>query len=176
MDRGQPNNTRRMRRALRAPLLAALLLLVSATAAQAANTIVVNTTGGDPARNAANALQRDDGLLAAPGGRRGESSGDTIQLGVGFYSLTQGSDIDISKSLTIEGDGVADTTIDGSQNTDDNTVATARILRVDGASRHDREPDPDRRRRRGRTRTCANGCSTLQRERRRRAVQQAAEP
>ena len=34
MDRGQPKNTRRMRRALRAPLLAVLLVLVSAAAAQ----------------------------------------------------------------------------------------------------------------------------------------------
>ena len=55
------------------------------------------------------------------------SSGDTIQLPAGNYSLTLGTDIDITKSLTIEGDTTADTTIDGSQN-------TARILRIDDAS------------------------------------------
>ena len=56
------------------------------------------------------------------------SSGDTIQLPAGTYSLTLGTDIDITKSLTIEGDTTADTTIDGSQNT------SARILRIDDAS------------------------------------------
>ena len=62
------------------------------------------------------------------------ASGDTIQLPAGLYGVTLGSDIDISKSLTIEGDTTSDTVIDGSRNTNDNSVGIHRILRVDDAT------------------------------------------
>ena len=122
MDRGQANGYRRLRRALAAPLLAALVLLASAAAAQA-STIVVNTTG-DPSGSGA---CLDSGQCSLRQAVAAASSGDTIQLPAGNYSLTLGTDIDIAKSLTIEGDTTSDTTIDGSQN-------TARILRIDDAS------------------------------------------
>lgn len=133
MDRGQPKNTLCMRRALRAPLLAALLLLVSATAAQAANTIVVNDTG-DPS-GTGDCLNPDGGecsLRQAVGAAESDPPGDTIQLASRTYSLTQGSEIDITTSLTIKGDGVDETTIDGSGNTGDNGPIT-RMFAVDGA-------------------------------------------
>ena len=133
MDRGQPKNTRRMRRALRAPLLAVLLVLVSAAAAQA-STIVVNTPA-DAAPNAdecsGNPGTTDCSLRQAVDKA---ASGDTIQLPAGLYGVTLGSDIDISKSLTIEGDTTSDTVIDGSRNTNDNSVGIHRILRVDDAT------------------------------------------
>jgi hypothetical protein len=63
------------------------------------------------------------------------SSGDTIQLTNGTYSLTQGANIDISKSLTLQGTGVGTTTIDGSQNRSQAQFQPyVRILRVDGTS------------------------------------------
>ncbi len=126
MDRGQLNRYRRLR-ALAAPLLAAFVLLASAAAAQA-NTIVVNTTG-DPSGTGDCLNAGQCSLRQAVGSA---DSGDTVQLPAGAYTLTQGTDIDIAKSLTIEGDTTADTTIDGSQNAGNNEYGeTARILRVD---------------------------------------------
>ena len=60
----------------------------------------------------------------------------TVQLGTGSYSLTLGTDIEIAKSVTFDGAGISSTeSIDGSQNSDGNTVAPARIFRVDEARR-----------------------------------------
>lgn len=68
------------------------------------------------------------------------SSGDTIELGGApdapdDYQLTQGTDIPVDNtSLMIEGNGVDATYIDGSQNTDNNTVAPARMLKINGGT------------------------------------------
>ena len=162
MDRGQPKNTRRMRRALRVPLLAALLLSLSATAAQAANTIVVNT----PADAAPNADECSGDAGATDCSLRQAvdkaASGDTIQLPAGLYGVTLGSDIDISKSLTIEGD----TTV---RHGDRRLAEHRRQLRRDPPNppgrrrdRHDRGPHADGRRRRSRRGLpSCNPCLTL---------------
>ena len=132
MDRGQLKGKRRLRRAWLAPLLAAFVLLASAAAAQA-STITVSVTG-DPS-GSGDCLTTDvacslrQAVAAA-------SSGDTIELGANTYSLTQGTDIDITTSpLTIEGAGVTNTSIDGSQNSGSNEYGElARILKVQGAT------------------------------------------
>ena len=121
MDRGQANGYRRLRRALAAPLLAALVLLASAAAAQA-STILVNDFG-DPSGSGA---CLESGQCSLRQAVAAASSGDTIQLPAGNYSLTLGTDIDITKSLTIAGDTTADTTIDGSQNTAGSSGSTTR--------------------------------------------------
>jgi hypothetical protein len=160
MDRGKSNGYRRWHRALGAPLLAAFVLLASAAAAQA-STIVVNTFS-DAAPNA-NECSGTPGATDCSLRQAVDKaqSGDIVQLPAGSYSLTLGSDIDITRSLTIEGDTTADTTIDGSQNTADGTLAPARILRVDGApvtienltlTGGDDAADEN----------CPNGCETLQ--------------
>ena len=131
MDRGQSNHTRRMRRALCAPLLAALLMLASAAAAHA-STISVNTTSdAAPDANECLGAAGDCSLRQAIDKA---NNGDTIQLGSAVYDVTLGTNIDITKSVLVAGNGVANTSIDGSQNTDGGTVATHRILRVDGAT------------------------------------------
>ena len=109
----------RAKNAFAAPLIAVVLLLVVAAAAQA-NTIVVNDTGDSGAGDCLNSGQCS--LRQAVGAA---SSGDTIQLAGSTYSLTQGANIEISKSLTIAGSGVDATVIDGSGN------GQVRILRVD---------------------------------------------
>ena len=117
-----------VRRGLLAPALALVLLLASAAAAQAA-TITVTTTG-DPT-GAGNCLTTDMScsLRQAVTAENGTPSGDdTIQLGSGTYSLTQGTDIGITQPVTLAGDGVGATSIDGSQN------SGARILKVQGAT------------------------------------------
>ena len=110
------------------------MILLSATAAQAANTIVVNTPA-DAAPNA-DECSGDSGATDCSLRQAVDkaASGDTIQLPAGLYGVTLGSDIDISKSLTIEGDTTSDTVIDGSRNTNDNSVGIHRILRVDDAT------------------------------------------
>ena len=132
MDRGQPKNTRRMRRALRAPLLAALLLLALGDRRAGGEHDRRQHDARTRRRTPVNALAIGSDRCSLRQAVDKAASGDTIQLPAGDYNLTLGSDIDIAKSLTIEGDTTSDTVIDGSQNTDDNTVATARILRVDG--------------------------------------------
>ncbi len=69
------------------------------------------------------------------------SSGDTIQLAGSsaspdVYSLTQGSDITVTKSLTIQGNGVDATTIDGSGNIvmSGGFSLPVRILKVTGGT------------------------------------------
>ena len=110
----------RARNAFAAPLIAVVLLLVLAAAAQA-NTIVVNDTG-DPS-GAGDCLNSGQCSLRQAVGAA--SSGDTIQLADSTYSLTQRTNIEISKSLTIAGNGVDATVIDGSGN------GEVRIFRVD---------------------------------------------
>ncbi len=124
-------NRDRIRHGLLAPMLTTLLVLVSAAAAQAA-TINVNTTS-DAAANAneCSGVAGDCSLRQAVDKA---NSGDTIQLGSGVYSLTQGSDIEIAKSVALAGVGVGSTSIDGSQNTNGGAVGIHRILRVDGAT------------------------------------------
>ena len=112
MDRGQSNGHRRWHRALIAPLLAAFVLLASAAAAQA-STIVVNDTGDPSGAGAC----LNGGQCSLRQAVASANSGDTVQLPAGDYGLTLGSDIDIAKSVTIEGDTTSDTTIDGSANT-----------------------------------------------------------
>ena len=153
-----PNKHRRLRRAVFAPLLAAFLLLASAAAAQA-NIIVVNTTSdAAPSETECSGIAADCSLRQAVDKAQ---SGDMVQLGAGVYTLTLGADIEIAKSLTFDGAGVTSTSIDGSQNSAGNTVAPARIFRVDGATvtfngltltGGDDAADEN----------CPNGCETLQ--------------
>ena len=113
----------RAKNAFAAPLIAVVLLLVLAAAAQA-STIVVNDTG-DPA-GAGDCP--NSGQCSLRQAVAAASSGDTIQLDDSTYSLTQGSDIEINKNLTIAGDGVNATVIDGSGN------GQVRIFRIDGGT------------------------------------------
>ena len=113
----------RAKNAFAAPLIAVVLLLVLAAAAQA-STIVVNDTG-DPA-GAGDCP--NSGQCSLRQAVAAASSGDTIQLDDSTYSLTQGSNIEINKNLTIAGDGVNATVIDGSGN------GQVRILRVDAGT------------------------------------------
>ena len=58
-------------------------------------------------------------------------AGDTIQLGTGEYTLTQGTQLIVRQSLTIAGNGAGATTIDGLQNLDTNRLREGeRILKV----------------------------------------------
>ena len=113
----------RAKNAFAAPLIAVVLLLVLAAAAQA-STIVVNDTG-DPSGSGDCLNSGQCSLRQAVGAA---SSGDTIQLTDSTYSLTQGSNIEINKSLTIAGDGVDATVIDGSGN------GEVRIFRIDSGT------------------------------------------
>ena len=121
-----------MRHGLVVPALVLVLLLASAAAAQAQQTINVTTTGdpttaGDCATTDSSCSLRQ-AVVAA-------SSGDTVDLPSGNYELTQGTDIDITQSITIEGNGVGSTSVDGSENSGSNPYGeTARILRVDNAT------------------------------------------
>ncbi|HEY4827331.1 MAG TPA: fibronectin type III domain-containing protein [Solirubrobacteraceae bacterium] len=110
-------------------MLAALIVLVCAATAQAA-TIVVNTTSdAAPTDNECSGTAGDCSLRQAVDKA---SPGDTIELGSGDYALTLGTDIEITKSLLIEGAGVSSTSIDGSQNRGSNQYGeTARIFRTD---------------------------------------------
>ena len=131
MDWG-PNRHRRLRGAVFAPLLAAFLLLASAAAAQA-NIIVVNTTSDvAPSETECSGVAADCSLRQAADKAQ---SGDTVQLGAGVYTLTLGADIEIAKSVTLEGAGASTTSVDGSQNRGSNQFgATARILRTDAGA------------------------------------------
>jgi hypothetical protein len=119
----------RLWRSLVAPLLAVFVLLASAAAAQA-STITVNTTSdATPAAGECSGTAGDCSLRQAVDAAQ---TGDTVQLPAGDYSLTLGTDLDVTKSLTIEGDTTSDTTINGSQNSGTNEYGeTARILQVD---------------------------------------------
>ena len=128
----EPIRHARLRRALLTPALAATMLLATAAAAQA-STILVNTTSdtapadGECSGNAGDCSLRQAVDAAQPD--------DTIDLGANTYTLTRGSDIDITKSLTLEGMGDGATSIDGSGNEDTAHGELARILRVErGAS------------------------------------------
>ena len=67
-------------------------------------------------------------------------NGDTIQLGGTSdspltYSLTQGTDVEITHNVLLQGNGVDASTIDGSQNSGTNpSGGHARILKVSGAT------------------------------------------
>ena len=153
MDRGQSNGNRRWHRALIAPLLAAFVLLASAAAAQA-STIVVNDTGDPSGAGAC----LNGGQCSLRQAVASANSGDTVQLPAGDYGLTLGSDIDIAKSVTIEGDTTSDTTIDGSANNGDGTEQTARILRTDSPANITIEDLTLTGGLDGQDETCANGC------------------
>jgi hypothetical protein len=120
------------RRNLLVPLLAAAILLAVTAVAQA-KTIAVTTTA-DPA-GAGDCLTTDTScsLRQAITAENGTSSGgDTIALGSSTYTLTQGTQLLITQPLTLIGNGVSATTIDGSQNFGSNMFQNrARILRVD---------------------------------------------
>jgi hypothetical protein len=140
-------------------LLAMLILLVSAAAAEAqpiAVSVTNDPTGAGDCLNGGTCSLRQAVAAAA--------SGDTITLPAGTYSLTQGTNISVSKSLTFQGAGAGatSTTIDGSQNPSGTTQpgTSTRILRVnpgatvtiqaltfaDGSDANDE--------------TCSSGCSS----------------
>lgn len=120
-------------------LLVALVLLLAGALAQAcvaqAATIDVTTTE-DPA-----------GPGSCPGSpcslRQAvefASSGDTIQLAgklgePSVYKLTQGSQIVVSKSLTIAGNGIYESAINGAENHPE-SAAKERILKVTAGTLH----------------------------------------
>ena len=81
--------------------------------------------------------------------------GDTIELGANTYNLTLGSDIDITKSLTIEGVSVAATSIDGSGNNN------RRILRVERDASVTMQDLTLTNGDDGADENCPNGCITL---------------
>ena len=116
----------RAKNAFAAPLFAIVLLLVLAAAAQA-NTIAVNDTG-DPS-GSGDCL--NGGQCSLRQAVSAASDGDTVQLSSATYTLQQGTNITISKSLALEGDGADATSIDGSQNSGTNPFGNiARILKV----------------------------------------------
>ena len=115
----------RAKNAFAAPLIAVVLLLVLAAAANA-NTIAVNVT--DDPTGVGDCGAADSVECSLRQAVDAASSGDTIQLADSTYSLTRGSDIEINKSLTIAGDGVDATVIDGSGN------AQVRIFRIDSGT------------------------------------------
>ena len=118
-----------MRRILLAPLLAASILLASAAVAQADITVNVtdDPSGAGECLNGGQCSLRQAVAAASPD--------DTIVLGANTYKLTQGTNIIISKSLVLQGDGVTATTIDGSANSGSNQFGSlARILRTDGGT------------------------------------------
>ncbi len=123
------------RRGWLALALASLILLASAGVAQA-DTIIVNTTSDPSGTNGC----LTDGTCSLRDAVAVASSGDTIELGgtsgsPEAYSLTQGTDIQITTSLTLVGGGVTATSIDGSQNDGGRGEgAIARILRIDGGA------------------------------------------
>ena len=119
----------RAKNAFAAPLIAVVLLLVLAAAAHA-NTIVVNVTD-DPSGSATAWTAAQCSLRQAVDAA---SSGDTIQLADSTYSLTQGTNIEISKSLTIAGNGVDASVIDGSGNGQVADLADRRRHRADPGS------------------------------------------
>ncbi len=151
MDPG-PDIAPRLRRAFLASLLAAFMMLASAAVAQA-NTIAVNTTSdaapadGECSGNAGDCSLREAVDAAQPG--------DTIELGANTYNLTLGSDIDITKSLTIEGVSVAATSIDGSGNNN------RRILRVERDASVTMQDLTLTNGDDGADENCPNGCITL---------------
>ncbi len=158
MDRGKLKGIRRLHRAFVAPVLAVFVMLASAAAAQA-NTVTVNTTSdAAPASGECSGNPGDCSLRQAVDAAQ---PGDTLALSANTYSLTLGTDIEIDKSITIEGAGVSSTSIDGSQNSAGNTVAPARIFRVDGANltieKLTLTGGDD-----GADENCPNGCETLQ--------------
>ena len=109
-----------------------MLLLASAAAAQAQQTINVtrtdDPTGAGDCTTADSSCSLRQAVAAA-------STGDTIDLPSGTYDLTQGTDIDITQSITLEGTGVDSTSIDGSQNSGSNEYGElARILKVQGTT------------------------------------------
>ena len=115
--------------AFAAPLLAFVLLLVLAAAAQA-TTVVVNVhddpaTSGDCQTTDSSCSLRQAITTAQPG--------DVLQLQGSAaspvtYTLTQGTDIEIAQNITVQGNGVDATMIDGSGN------GLTRILRVNSGS------------------------------------------
>ena len=128
MDRGKPNRRRPLRRALLVPLVASVLLFAFAAAAQA-KTIVVTTTADPTGANDCATTDMSCSLRQAVGAA---ASGDTIQLVTGIYTLTQGTDIDVTTSVKIEGNDPSNTSIDGSQNLGSiQSGESTRILRVD---------------------------------------------
>jgi hypothetical protein len=113
-----------------APLIAFVLLLVLAAAAQA-NTIVVNVTG-DPA-GAGDCASPSSVECSLRQAINSASANDTIQLDSQTYTLTQGTNIVIAQNLTIQGNGVDATVIDGSGNSAP-SGPQARILRINAGT------------------------------------------
>ena len=115
--------------AFAAPLLAFVLLLVLAAAAQA-STIIVNVhddpgTPGDCQTTDSSCSLRQAIATAQPGDvldLQGSAASPVT------YSLTQPSDIVIAQNITVQGNGVDATTIDGSGN------GLTRIFRVNSGS------------------------------------------
>jgi Fibronectin type III domain len=132
---GPTRSSEYMRRLIQVPVLATLLALVCASVATASTITVTRTDdptgdqnclGADTSCSLRQAISAENGM---------SSGGDTIVLGAGTYSLTQGTDIIATKSFDLQGAGVASTTIDGSKNASSATFnPLARILRVDSGA------------------------------------------
>ncbi len=110
-----------------APLLALILLLAPAAVAKAA-TFTVNAFSDSADQNSCT----DGSTCSLRDAVSDATDGDTIQLPAGTYSVTLGT-IDISHSITIEGDTSSDTTIDGRGNSTSGS-SSGRIFKVDAGS------------------------------------------
>jgi Fibronectin type III domain len=138
-------------------------MLLASTGVAQADTIVVNTTSDPSGTNGC----LTDGTCSLRDAVAAAASGDTIELGgtsasPEVYSLTQGTDIQITASLTLDGGGVSATSIDGSQNDGgQGGGAIARILRINSGATvtirdlsltggFDEEDE-----------NCSNGCTTI---------------
>jgi IPT/TIG domain len=151
------NRDRRALRAVRALLLAMLILLAMAAAAEA-QPIAVNVTndptGAGDCLNGGTCSLRQAVAAATPG--------DVITLPGGSFSLTQGTNISVSKSLTFQGAGAKSTTIDGSQNSA--TIqpgSSTRILRVNAGATVTVQGLTFNGGSDANDETCPNGCSTF---------------
>ena len=150
----------RAKNAFATPLLAFVLLLVLAAAAQA-STVVVNVHD-DPMGSGD--CQTADSSCSLRQAINTAQPGDVLQLQGSddspvTYTLTQGTNLEISQNVTLQGNGVDATVIDGSGNTGQNGPQ-ARILRVDSGTVVIQDLSMingiD-----GRDETCSSGCSTI---------------
>src|SRR3954471_8665461 len=111
-----------------AALTFSLLLLFAGTAR--ANDVVAKLHD-DPSGGQPNCIDHDCSLRQAIANAQ---DGDTVKLQVGTYTVTQGTPLSVSKSISIQGASADQTTIDGAENK--NLTApfqpTARVLTITG--------------------------------------------
>ena len=144
----------RAKNAFAAPLIAVVLLLALAAAAQA--TTIVANVHNDPAGSGD--CQTTDSSCSLRQAIATAQPGDMIQLQGSShtpvtYTLTRGTNLEISQDVTVEGNGPDATVIDGSGNAarilrvDNGSVLIEHLSMINGVDGHDE--------------TCSSGCSTI---------------